>query len=309
MPRSGPESFKGNSKYNPLLEGLIVESGASHKSLALRINQLAARNGRHTAYTHTSLANWTRRGITPEPAIRPLIAQALAERLGRPVPLASIGFQADDADLGTVGLDFPRELPQAIINATQYWRLVDSLGSSAHGGLAMSGWTNPLRRWLIKPIEGRPDHPAGSLTVGAADIAELRAVAEDSRRWDSRYGGGSWRSSAVLTCLRERAAPLLHGRYTDRVGRQLFSATAQLARLAGWTAFDAGQHAVAQRHYVQALRLARAAGDVPLGGYVLVCAALQAALNVFMTTPSTCVKVRMNVRSVLPHLVYWPSTS
>jgi hypothetical protein len=95
----------------------------------------------------------------------------------------------------------------------------------------------------------------------------------------SRYGGGNWRSSAILD-LRERAALLLHGRYTDHIGRQLFSAAAQLSpgRL---DQFDNGQHAAAQRHYIQALRLARAAGDVPFGGYVLVCAALQASLRGF----------------------------
>ena len=117
--------------------------------------------------------------------------------------------------------------------------------------------------------------------MGAADVAELLAAAEEARRWDSRYGGGNWRSSAILDCLRHRAAPLLHGRYTDPIGRQLFSAAAQLSRLAGWTAFDTGQHAAAQRHYVQALRLARAAGDVPFGGYTVVCAALQASLRDF----------------------------
>jgi hypothetical protein len=42
-----------------------------------------------------------------------------------------------------------------------------------------------------------------------------------------------------------------------------------------------GHHDLAQRHYVQALRLARAAGDIPFGGYVLVTMAMQAALRGF----------------------------
>jgi hypothetical protein len=123
---------------------------------------------------------------------------------------------------------------------------------------------------------------AGALRrVGHADVADLLSAAEDARRWDSRYGGGNWRSSAILACLREQAAPLLRGRYSHETGRQLFSATAQLSRLAGWTAFDTGHQAAAQRHYIQALRLARAAADVPFGGYVLACAALQASLRGF----------------------------
>jgi len=269
------------SEPNTRLNALIMASGASRKSLALRINELAATDGKHTAYTHTSLANWTRRGIMPEREIRPLIALALAERLGQPVTLAEIGMQVDDRDPAPAGLDFPRTLPKAILAATDYWSLVDRQDFLAAASLTMTGWTTPVRRWLTTPADPYAAHVGSLRRVGAADVTELLTAAEDARRWDSRYGGGSWRSSAILDCLRERATPLLHGRYNDRTGRQLFAATAQLSRLAGWTAFDSGQHAAAQRHYIQALRLARAASDVPFGGYVLVCAALQASLRGF----------------------------
>ncbi|WP_330261726.1 sporulation protein [Streptomyces sp. NBC_00539] len=121
---------------------------------------------------------------------------------------------------------------------------------------------------------GIPD--ASPQRVGHSDVAKLREAAEDARRWDSKYGGGDWRSSMVPECLRVDAAPLLLGSYTDEVGRALFGATAELTRLAGWMAFDTGQQEAAQRYYIQALRLARAAADVPLGGYVLASMSLQA---------------------------------
>ncbi|MFC9297877.1 sporulation protein [Streptomyces sp. NPDC057011] len=117
--------------------------------------------------------------------------------------------------------------------------------------------------------------------VGHSDVAKLREAAEDARRWDSKYGGGDWRSSMVPECLRVDAAPLLLGSYTDEVGRALFGATAELTRLAGWMAFDTGQQEAAQRYYIQALRLARAAADVPLGGYVLASMSLQATYRDF----------------------------
>ncbi|MFI5829336.1 sporulation protein [Streptomyces sp. NPDC051578] len=121
---------------------------------------------------------------------------------------------------------------------------------------------------------GIPD--ASPQRVGHSDVTKLREAAEDARRWDSKYGGGDWRSSMVPECLRVDAAPLLLGSYTDEVGRALFGATAELTRLAGWMAFDTGQQEAAQRYYIQALRLARAAADVPLGGYVLASMSLQA---------------------------------
>ncbi|MBF9068470.1 hypothetical protein [Streptacidiphilus fuscans] len=123
---------------------------------------------------------------------------------------------------------------------------------------------------------GLADGARGSYRVGHADAAKLRQAAEEARRWDSRYGGGDWRSSMVPECLRRDATPLLLASYSDEVGRALFGATAELTRLAGWMAFDTGQQEAAQRYYIQALRLARAAADVPLGGYVLASMSLQA---------------------------------
>lgn len=137
------------------------------------------------------------------------------------------------------------------------------------------------------PSTGGPAQPGAEPArdhgqrVGHSDVAKLREAAEDARRWDSKYGGGDWRSSMVPECLRVDAAPLLLGSYTDEVGRALFGATAELTRLAGWMAFDTGQQEAAQRYYIQALRLARAAADVPLGGYVLASMSLQATYRDF----------------------------
>ena len=189
---------------------------------------------------------------------------------------------------------------------------------SLAGSFAVSAYATPASRWLITPADssvardaavaeaaqgahggggqgsGAGSQPGGqggdqgtdgtgeiSLRVGHSDVAKLREAASDARRWDSKYGGGDWRSSMVPECLRVDAAPLLLGAYSDEVGRGLFGATAELTRLAGWMAFDTGQQEAAQRYYIQALRLARAAADVPLGGYVLASMSLQAIYRGF----------------------------
>ncbi|UNO41199.1 MFS transporter [Streptomyces sp. MST-110588] len=142
-------------------------------------------------------------------------------------------------------------------------------GSGGSGGAGGSGASGP---------SGSDPVP---LRVGHSDVSKLREAAEDARRWDSKYGGGDWRSSMVPECLRVDAAPLLLASYSDEVGRALFGATSELTRLAGWMAFDTGQQEAAQRYYIQALRLARAAADVPLGGYVLASMSLQATYRGF----------------------------
>ena len=150
----------------------------------------------------------------------------------------------------------------------------------AGSSFAIAAFTVPVTRWLVSPADETADH-RGGLCVGRTDLDELRLAAEDSRHWDSKYGGGNWKANSVTACLEQRAAPLLDGSFTDEVGRELFSVTSELSRLTGWTAFDVSQHEAAQRHFIQALRLARAGGDVQLGCYVLTTMAMQALLRGF----------------------------
>ncbi|MFJ3900146.1 sporulation protein [Streptomyces sp. NPDC090025] len=145
-------------------------------------------------------------------------------------------------------------------------------------GFAVTAFTTPVTRWLTQPADAATVHRGGR-QVGRADLNELWQAADEARLWDSRFGGGNWKTSSVTECLRLRAAPLLTGTYTEAIGKELFSATAELSRVVGWSAFDIGQHEAAQRHFIQALRLAPAAGDVQAGCYVLTTMALQTMLR------------------------------
>ncbi|MGK5533082.1 regulator [Streptomyces sp. URMC 129] len=111
--------------------------------------------------------------------------------------------------------------------------------------------------------------------VTASDIAALRSVADLFRTLDQAYGGGHARQ-ALVRYLEHELEPMLRGSYGEQTGRRLFSAAADLTRLAGWTAYDIAAHGLAQRYFVQALRLAQAAGDRSYGSYVLVSMSRQA---------------------------------
>jgi hypothetical protein len=111
--------------------------------------------------------------------------------------------------------------------------------------------------------------------VTAGDIAALRSVAELFRGLDQAYGGGHARQ-ALVRYLEHELEPMLRGSYNEQTGRRMFSVAADLTRLAGWTAYDIAAHGLAQRYFVQALRLAQAAGDRGYGSYVLVSMSRQA---------------------------------
>ncbi len=111
--------------------------------------------------------------------------------------------------------------------------------------------------------------------VGAGDIQALRSVAELFGGLDRAHGGGHARQ-ALVRYLEHEAEPMLRGGYGEETGRALFAVTADLTRLAGWTSYDIGAHGLAQRYFVQALRLAQAAGDRMFGGWVLATMSRQA---------------------------------
>ncbi|WP_405743051.1 MFS transporter [Streptomyces sp. NBC_01525] len=288
---------------NEKLGTVLALAGISNAGLARRVNDLGAQRGLTLRYDKTSVARWVSKGMVPQGAAPHLIASAIGSKLGRPVPLHEIGL--GDADPAPeVGLTFPRDVGAAVRSATDLYRL-DLAGRRAGGGgiwqslagsFAVSAYATPASRWLISPADssvardaveaGEKDAASAADAaipqhVGHSDVSKLREAAEDARRWDSKYGGGDWRSSMVPECLRVDAAPLLLASYSDEVGRALFGATSELTRLAGWMAFDTGQQEAAQRYYIQALRLARAAADVPLGGYVLASMSLQATYRGF----------------------------
>ncbi|MEV6836745.1 MFS transporter [Streptomyces sp. NPDC051133] len=280
---------------NEKLGAVLALAGISNAGLARRVNDLGAQRGLTLRYDKTSVARWVSKGMVPQGAAPHLIAAAIGQKLGRPVPLHEIGL-ADADPAPEVGLAFPRDVGQAVRSATELYRLdlagrragSGGIWQSLAGSFAVSAYATPASRWLITPADSSVAREAGSaeesgapIKVGHSDVQKLQEAAEDARRWDSKYGGGDWRSSMVPECLRVEAAPLLLGSYSDEVGRALFGASAELTRLAGWMAFDTGQQEAAQRYYIQALRLARAAADVPLGGYVLASMSLQATYRGF----------------------------
>ncbi|MFE7554010.1 regulator, partial [Streptomyces gardneri] len=131
----------------------------------------------------------------------------------------------------------------------------------------------PQGRFSVPRQRGTDRGPGQRVSSG--DIAALRSVGELFRTLDHAYGGGHARQ-ALVRYLEHEAEPMLRGTYGESVGRRLFAAAADLTRLAGWTSYDIAAHGLAQRYFVQALRLAQAAGDRAYGSYVLLTMSCQA---------------------------------
>ncbi|MFI0778879.1 regulator [Streptomyces sp. NPDC021212] len=143
-------------------------------------------------------------------------------------------------------------------------------GRAASAGAAPADRVPVPRQRQVDRVQRGPGH-----RVTPGDIAALRSVSELFRTLDQTYGGGHARQ-ALVRYLEHEGEPMLRGTYGETMGRRLFGAVADLTRLAGWTSYDIAAHGLAQRYFVQALRLAQAAGDRPYGSYVLVTMSRQA---------------------------------
>ncbi|MFF7363184.1 helix-turn-helix domain-containing protein [Streptomyces sp. NPDC008125] len=174
-------------------------------------------------------------------------------------------------------------------------RISDGLRIPGHMlGLARRSWETPNTLAATPPVA--PQEPGGFKTqlaagLPGADVDSILALASerdlsrstlnalhssiaDYWRRDDEHGGETLRPAVVgqlryvVDLLKEqRPAPMRDG---------LHGIAAELARLTGWTYFDARQYNQARAYFTEALGLARAIDDHQFMANVLACMSLQA---------------------------------
>src|SRR5512133_1309253 len=173
------------------------------------------------------------------------------------------------------GLQWADDLDSAVGALIELWRCNlnrrEFLG--AMGALAVT--SDVALRWLVAPVDEGVERHVGTRRVGLTDVDEIRVMRRNLKAIDDARGGGAALPTAVKY-LRREVAPLLRGRFTDPIGRALFSATADFTLGVGWMAYDADRHGLAQRYMTQALRMSHAANDRAFGGRVLAAMSHQA---------------------------------
>ncbi|CAM5446771.1 MFS transporter OS=Streptomyces gougerotii OX=53448 GN=GCM10010227_39500 PE=4 SV=1 [Streptomyces diastaticus subsp. diastaticus] len=125
---------------NEKLGTVLALAGMSNAGLARRVNDLGAQRGLTLRYDKTSVARWVSKGMVPQGAAPHLIAAAIGQKLGRPVPLHEIGL-ADADPAPEVGLAFPRDVGAAVKSATELYRL--DLAGRRLAAVSGSPWPVP----------------------------------------------------------------------------------------------------------------------------------------------------------------------
>lgn len=254
---------------NARLAALMQEADFSHKSLARAVVTAAARAGEDASCDHTYVTRWLK-GSIPRGNMPQFIADAIGAKLGRRLTIDDIGM--GDAAVSAVqpdlGLDFADRSEVTAKTVADLWRadlahaepLVRAQPDSA-------AWSSATLRWLVAPPDAALMQTGGQ-AIGAVDVEMVRSTADAFSTLDGKFGGGHARR-ALIQYLHTDVRPMLDGQYSDVVGKQLHSAVAEALLLAGWMSYDSGLHGIAQRYFIQALRMSQTAGDRLLGGSVL----------------------------------------
>ncbi|WP_322750141.1 MULTISPECIES: XRE family transcriptional regulator [unclassified Frankia] len=139
--------------------------------------------------------------------------------------------------------------------------------TSATLGAVVHSWLVAAPARPVAVLNGR--HVNDALVAGFADRVDAL------RRMDDVLGGEDVHGLAVSE-LRVIVRLLRTGAYSQDQRARLYAVAAELARLAGWAAFDSGRHQIAQQFWLVALRTAHEAGDRAIGANILRCMAEQA---------------------------------
>lgn len=244
------------ARNSALIESL-PEAQLTYEQLATDVRAIATEAGDSLRTSRSAVANWVA-GRLPEPRAASYIAEALGRRLGSQLRPEDLGFVTPETDqsqaalgahLGPDPVDVLRRIGEADIHRRRF--LTNAVYSIVAAGLPLS---------LDQAAEYRA-RAAGGNRAGRAELEALRDMTTMFTALDERHGGQHGRS-AVVQYLRSDVADLCRATFAaEDEHREALSLAANLVYLCGWKAYDASEHGLAQRYYLQGLALTREAGN------------------------------------------------
>jgi hypothetical protein len=228
------------------------------------------------------------------PVVRGRSARGTAKAIGWGLELPTLGRRRFRGESGSVLADVGRDPlalggldarhPAAKVSALWRADLADELAWRYE--YESCAWGYAGLRWLVVDRGGAAragerssvEQPAAS-SVGPADVDRLRAATGQAAEVARRLGDQPARR-ALVGYLGTEADRLLRASSRGPVNRELLSATAEATLLAGCLTYASWPlAALAQAYFVQALALAQACRDRPLGAAVLCAMSQQAVFN------------------------------
>jgi hypothetical protein len=166
------------SEPNDALASLIREAdsraGCSWAGLARRVNDLGAQQGLALRYDYTAVHRWVKRGETPRVPVPGLVAQALSEKLGRPVNAAEFGM-SDDVSLASRALTYSPNTSTTVDTIIELGKADVKRRNVIKAPFVLAALAAPSRNWLISTLE-ETTSDRGPRKVGLRQVAGIREM-------------------------------------------------------------------------------------------------------------------------------------
>ncbi|MFJ2605930.1 MULTISPECIES: tetratricopeptide repeat protein [unclassified Streptomyces] len=252
---------------NTALERLYRESGWTMRQFAQAVNRIGTERGTPLKYREPSIHQWLK-GHMPKEGARPIIVEAFARRLLRPITHSEAGFPAAATGAGT-HMDMVEgliDLGSLDMDPSRRSVLGASLFSVA---LTVPGLPDLVGR--MEAIKADPQR-----RIGQSEVQAVSAMTDRLSGLDSDFGGRYARPMAAAFLV-NIIAPYLKASASPETRKAMMSAASLHCYLTGWMAVDEGAHGRAQEYYVKSLELAGASGDRMTYCHVLRGMSVQAA--------------------------------
>lgn len=262
---------------NKALQHWFDLSGYSKHGLAQEITRRAYAAGhKHVSPDGSRVRRWLNEGERPRDPVPAILAQIFSERTATPLTPADLGIGANRTPEPRDRISWGG---QPTIEAIRRTARVSLLSEISYDPKVASYEIPPeqllarLQPWVHAHPTPLPDAvPEAGGSLGMADVHRVRAATHVFRQLDNTYGGGLARQ-AVIGQLAWTNDLLTKGTYSERVGRALFAALADLCGVAGWMSHDSGLIPDAIRYLVLGVQAAKESGDRALGAHLLQCLA------------------------------------
>ncbi|MDT3397482.1 tetratricopeptide repeat protein [Streptomyces sp. B1866] len=236
---------------NAALAALLRAVGWSESRLAREVNRVGTEARTRLRYAQPSVSHWLA-GSVPREQVRPLIREAFARGLGRPVTYADMGFPAPTGepnacadileelvDLGRRDMDPSR---RTTLQASLYSLTIAIPGMDDLAGRAEFVQSGKVRR------------------IGISDVEVVTTMTAQFSDMDHKFGGRHARPAAAAFLV-DTVAPYLRAQGPEEVRKEMFSAASSLCYFTGYMAADDELHGLAQKYWLKSLELAGVAGD------------------------------------------------
>lgn len=261
------------TERNERLANALAEARLTYEDVARAVRRAAAAQGVELRTNRSAVAHWVA-GKIPKPETAAYLCEVVGAALRRHTTPADLGLTDPPATSSAVPSSGNEGNTLTMLD--DLWRAdLERRRFLTTAAYTLAATALPIDTAYAATSTIAHANATGAV-AGPGEVEAVRTMVDMFITLDERFGGQHGRA-ALVQYLRNDVATLLRGSFrSDADHKAMLSAAATGVHLAGFKAYDATEHGLAQRYYRYAFDLAQESGMPGHDAYLLRAAATQA---------------------------------